>query len=146
MNSIESPFLDKDLTPQDQISFAIAFQAAIKEIGKDQCMFIKRESIENNYLYEKDDLYPNIHYKDVTGTLSLYCKEKNLPLVVLKNSYNNRSLKSKHLLNLKNGEQAWVNGVPFFYHYGRGSVRKDNLYMVWVREAAKYLNLKGLLL
>ena len=112
------------------------------DISVSQFTIFKRKNIVENYLYEKDDLYPNIHYKDVTGTLSLYCKEKNLPLVVLKNSYNNRSLKSKHLLNLKNGEQAWVNGVPFFYHYGRGSVRKDNLYMVWVREAAKYLNLK----
>ena len=41
MNPIESPFLDADLTPEDQITFAIALQAAIKEIGKDQCWCLK---------------------------------------------------------------------------------------------------------
>ena len=37
----ESPFLDADLTPQDQITFAVALQAAIKEIGKTQCWCLK---------------------------------------------------------------------------------------------------------
>jgi len=41
MASIESPFLAKDLTATDQIAFAIAFQAAIKEIGKEQCWCLK---------------------------------------------------------------------------------------------------------
>ena len=45
-------------------------------IQKDQFMTIKRENIENNYLYEKDDLYPNIHYKDTCGTLALYCQKR----------------------------------------------------------------------
>ena len=71
-------------------------------------MFIKRESIENNYLYEKDDLYPNIHYKDTCGTLTLYAKEKELPYVILKNSFNDRSLTREHKLNLKNNPQAEV--------------------------------------
>ena len=44
MSPIESPFLDKNLTPQDQITFAIAFQVAIKELGKDKCWCLK----ENN--------------------------------------------------------------------------------------------------
>ncbi|MAG25862.1 hypothetical protein CMI47_09815 [Candidatus Pacearchaeota archaeon] len=112
------------------------------DISVSQFTIFKRKNIVDNYLYEKDDLYPNIHYKDVTGTLSLYCQEKNLSYVVLKNSFNDHSLKSQHLLNLKNGEQTWINDVPFFYHYGRGSVRKDDLYMDWMRESAKYLNLK----
>ena len=41
MTDVESPFLAKDLTPKDQITFAIAFQAAIKEIGKEQCWCLK---------------------------------------------------------------------------------------------------------
>ena len=44
MTPEESPFLDTDLTPQDQITFAIAFQVAIKELGKDKCWCLK----ENN--------------------------------------------------------------------------------------------------
>tara|TARA_R110002050_G_scaffold74150_3_gene159268 strand:- start:2721 stop:3527 length:807 start_codon:yes stop_codon:yes gene_type:complete len=109
------------------------------EIAKDQCMFIKRESVENNYLYEKDDLYPNIHYKDTCGTLTLYAKEKELPYVILKNSFNDRSLTHEHRLNLKNGEQSYINDRPFVYHFGRGSVRQDDLYHQWMKEASKYL-------
>ena len=44
MTNVESPFLTDDLTPRDQIAFAMAFQAAIKEIGKNKCWCLK----ENN--------------------------------------------------------------------------------------------------
>ena len=66
---------------------------------------------------------------------------KDKPFVILKNSYNDKSLKSEHLLNVPHGEQAWINKTPFFYHYGRGSGRADNLYLIWMKAAAKYLQM-----
>tara|TARA_Y100000004_G_scaffold187212_1_gene239702 strand:- start:126 stop:923 length:798 start_codon:yes stop_codon:yes gene_type:complete len=106
------------------------------------CQFclVKRDLIENNYLYEKDDLYPNIHFKDTAGMLGHYGVVRNESFVILKNSYNDRSLNPQHLLNLKHGEQAWINDTPFFYHYGRGSQRSDSLHDEWVEETNKYLN------
>jgi len=108
------------------------------------CQFtmVKRELVENEYLYEEEDLYPNIHYKDTAGMLGHYGVEKNLPFVILKNSYNDRSLRTEHLLNLNHGEQAWINDKPFFYHYGRGSGRSEDLYNTWLIEVSKYLELK----
>ena len=69
--------------------------------------------------------------------------QKNLPFVILKNSYNDRSLRNKHLLNLSHGEQAWINDKPFFFHYGRGSGRSEDLYNTWLTEVSKYLGLKS---
>jgi len=106
------------------------------------CQFtlVKRDLVENEYLYEKDDLYPNIHYKDTAGMLGHYGVEKDKPFIVLKNSYNDKSLQSQHLLNLNHGEQAWINNIPFFYHYGRGSQRENHLHDEWVVEVNKYLD------
>jgi len=111
------------------------------DLGTHCCQFtiVKRELIENEYLYEKDDLYPNIHYKDTAGMLGHYAIKKQKPFIILKNSYNDRTLTREHKLNLRNGEQAWINEKPIFYHFGRGSVRQDDLYHQWVSEASKYL-------
>ena len=107
------------------------------------CQFtlVKRNLVENEYLYEKDDLYPNIHYKDTAGMLGHYAVKENKPHVILTNSYNDLSLKRFHLLNLSHGEQAWINSKPIFYHYGRGSMRMDGLYTNWMKETARYLQM-----
>ena len=39
-----APFLDKDLTPEDQIAFAKAFQIAFQGIGKDRCWCMKKHT------------------------------------------------------------------------------------------------------
>jgi len=106
------------------------------------CQFclVTRDLVENGYLYEQYDLYPNIHYKDTAGMLGHYGVEKDESFVILKNSYNDRSLRPQHLLNLKHGEQAWINDIPFFYHYGRGSQRENYLHDEWVVEVNKYLD------
>ena len=113
------------------------------DLGTHCCQFtlVKRQLIENEYLYEKDDLYPNIFYKDTAGMLGYYAVQKNKSHVILKNSYNDRRLRNQHLLTLSHGEQAWINDKPIFYHYGRGSARADDLYLDWMREVAKYLNM-----
>ena len=43
------------------------------------------------------------------------------------------------MIPVANGEQAWVNGTPVVYHYGRGSGRDEELYKKWIHEASKYL-------
>lgn len=113
------------------------------DLGTHCCQFtiVKRDFVENTYMYEKDDLYPNIHFKDTAGMLGHYVVEKNAPHVILKNSYNNRSLKNKHLLRVNHGEQAWIGETPIFYHYGRGSARADTLYLDWVKATVEYLDL-----
>ena len=98
MASIESPFLAKDLTPKDQITFAIAFQAAIKEIGKEQCWCLKeynslalqgfKTTKVNIPLYKNKDARPLM--------LAMICSfyEETKPIIV------RRSIcKSKYCIN-----------------------------------------------
>ncbi|MBT4207259.1 hypothetical protein HOE22_02840 [Candidatus Woesearchaeota archaeon] len=106
-----------------------------------QWSILKRETIENNFYKEPGDLYPNCHYKDTYGLLSLWAKENNQPYIILKNSWNNRELKSEHLLNLSFGEEAWVNEVPFLHHGGRGATRSIDYYNEFRDEVIKYLEL-----
>ena len=37
---------------------------------------MKRSLFDSDFLYEEGDLYPNIHYKDTLGLLSLWEREK----------------------------------------------------------------------
>jgi hypothetical protein len=104
-----------------------------------QWSILKRETIENNFYKEPGDLYPNCHYKDTYGLLSLWARENNQPYVILKNSWNNRELKSEHLLNLNFGDEAWVNGVPFIHHAGRGATRSIDYYNEFRDEVIRHL-------
>ena len=106
-----------------------------------QWSVLKRETIENNFYKEPGDLYPNCHYKDMCGVLSLWVREYNKPYVVLKNSLEDRSLKSKHVLNVSFGEEGFINGIPFLHHAGRGSARAVDYYDTWKYEVTKYLNI-----
>jgi len=107
-----------------------------------QFSIIKRETIENNFYKEEGDLYPNCHYKDTYGLLSLWARENNLPFVILPNSANNPSLKSKHVINFMHGDEGFINGIPYLHHAGRGSARSQDKADQWVEITSKYLNIK----
>tara|TARA_R110000824_G_scaffold62061_3_gene164546 strand:- start:57 stop:914 length:858 start_codon:yes stop_codon:yes gene_type:complete len=106
-----------------------------------QWSIIKRETIENNFYAEEGDLYPNCHYRDTYGLLSLWARERNQPFVILKNSLEDQSLKSKHALNLSFGEEGFINGIPFVHHAGRGAARSADYYDTWIYEVTKYLDI-----
>lgn len=112
------------------------------DLGQDAQQFVtlKRETVESNYVDEPEDIYPNIFYKDTGGMLSYWALKNKKPFVILKNSFENPELKVYHLLNLKHGQQAWINNVPVMYHYGHGSMREESKYLEWISEASKYLN------
>ncbi len=96
---------------------------------------------DSDFLYEEGDLYPNIHYKDTLGLLSLWAREKNKKFFICKNSGHggDRSLVREHVLNIPNGEQGWINDTPFVYHYGRGTTRADDLKSSWIKAVSEYL-------
>jgi len=106
-----------------------------------QWSILKRETIENNFYKEPDDLYPNCHYKDTYGLLSLWARECNQPYVILKNSFEDHNLKSKHILDVPFGEEGFINGVPFMHHGSRGAIRSEDHYEKWIFEVSKYLNI-----
>ena len=110
-----------------------------------QFMFFKRED------FEKYDLYPNCEYVDGCGNITKCVLDNKEEIIICENSLWNPSLKDKHLLNLRCGEQAFIEDKPFFYHYGRGSSRglddtpesggsDDEYYKEWAIEVEKYLN------
>ena len=107
-----------------------------------QFSVVKRETIENDYYKEEGDLYPNCHYKDTYGLLSLWARETNKPYIILPNSWNDKSLKSKHLLKFKHGDEGFIDGVPYLHHAGRGSARSQDIANQWVDEVSEYLNIK----
>ena len=103
-----------------------------------QFSIMERATIENNYFKEEDDLYPNCHYKDTYGLLSLWAREKNQPFYICKNSTEDRSLKSFHALDF-NGDEGFINDKPFIHHGGRGATRTDDYYHTWIDIVTKYL-------
>ena len=105
-----------------------------------QWSIVKRETIENNFYKEEGDLYPNCHYKDTYGLLSLWAREQNQPFVILKNSLEDKSLKSKHALDIHFGEEGFINGIPFVHHAGRGASRSLEYVREWIDKVDKYLN------
>ena len=105
-----------------------------------QFSIMERATIENNYFREEGDLYPNCHYKDTYGLLSLWAREKNKPFFICDNSWNDRSLKSQHVLNVTYGDEGFINGRAFIHHGGRGATRTDDYYNNWIDVVTKYLN------
>lgn len=103
-----------------------------------QFSIMKRDTIENNYFKEEGDLYPNCHYKDTYGLLSLWARETNQPFYICKNSTEDRSLKSFHVLDF-NGDEGFINDIPFIHHGGRGATRTDDYYHTWIDMVTKYL-------
>ena len=106
-----------------------------------QWSILKRETIENNFYEEPGDLYPNCHYKDTYGLLSLWAREYDKPYVILKNSLEDKSLRSKHILKVNFGEEGFIDGVPFIHHVGRGAARSVDYYDTWKDAVTKYLDI-----
>ena len=57
--------------------------------------------------------------------------------------FENKSLKSKHALDVNFGEEGFINGVPFMHHAGRGAARHESYVKAWVDKVNKYLNNGG---
>lgn len=134
----------EDILPllEDNSFVSYCWRHDIDQALTPQWSVVKRETIENNFYKEEGDLYPNCHYKDTYGLLSLWAREKNQPYVILENSNENKSLVSKHALNLSFGEEGFINGVPFLHHMARGAMRSNNYFEQWITEITKYLNVK----
>ena len=84
-------------------------------------------------------LYPNCHYKDTYGFISLWARETNQPFYICKNSLEDVSLKNNHVLDVSHGEEGFINDIPFIHHGGRGATRTDNYYHTWIDMVTKYL-------
>ena len=93
----------------------------------------------------------NCDYRDMTGNMTWYAKQKGYNWLVLKNSYrdgiqndglhrNYNDLWKEHLLDIPYGEQAWLDDTPIFFHATRGGYRGNTALNLWVREVEKYFN------
>ena len=139
-------FLNKwvdDILPllEDNSFVSYSWRYDIDQALTPQWSILKRETIQNNFYEEQGDLYPNCHYKDTYGLLSLWAREKGLPYVILENSGNDAKLKSKHALDLNFGEEGFIDGVPFMHHAGRGAARSIDYYKKWKNVVTKYLDI-----
>ena len=126
------------------ISSRFEYNKGPKGFIEQQFMFFKREN------FEKYNLYPNCEYVDGCGNITKCVMDNDEEIMILENALWTPSLKEKHILNLRCGEQVFIGDKPFFYHYGRGSSRglddtpasggsDDEYYKEWVIEVTKYL-------
>ena len=90
----------------------------------------------------------NCDYRDMTGNMTWYAKQKGYPFLILDNSFEDKcrpkhKYKEQHVLNIKRGrhdtEQAWVNGIPIWFHHGRGGYRPTNSLDEWLEKTTEYL-------
>jgi hypothetical protein len=105
-------------------------------IARDQFLIYEREK------FESVRLIPDCSVGDTSGNITYYARDNNLKFHICSNSadpWGDISLKRFHVLGLPHGEQIFVNGTPFLYHYGRGSARDKSLYNLWVEKTTKYL-------
>jgi hypothetical protein len=114
-------------------NFLVTYMRYDLNIYRDQFLVIKRKDVEDN------ELYPNLDYKDGSGNITLFCESNKKDVHILNDSFSNKDLKNHHVLNLKYGEQLFVNEKPFFYHYSRGGSRDNNLYGDWLNSVTNYL-------
>ena len=132
----------KDLLPLliKNVFVSYAWRHDIDQALTPQFSVVERSTLENNYLFEPGDIYPNVHYQDTFGMLSLWARRKDENFCILVNSLNEPGLKSQHVLDVPHGEQGWIEGKPFVYHYGRGGGRNDYLYQLWIEKTNEYLD------
>tara|TARA_Y100001963_G_scaffold28565_1_gene38852 strand:+ start:38 stop:760 length:723 start_codon:yes stop_codon:yes gene_type:complete len=107
-------------------------------IAREMFMIFKREQ------FKEHNLYPDVSHVDSAGNITKYAQENELPFFILGNScFNEQGYFHRnselHLLDLPHGEQVYVDDVPFFYHYGRGTTRDEKTYEKWIKETKKYL-------
>jgi len=124
----------------------------IPEKGMCKTMFF----FSKRAIYEENNLYPNIDYRDSAGNLTYFAEENDKEYYVMRNTHWNAERRSvrnidyehvkkyhidaKHLLDIPYGEQAYINDIPIVFHQNRflyNRIEKNN---DWVTEASKYLN------
>ena len=115
--------------------FVSAMWRADYGIARDQFFIYDRET------FEKCDLVPNCDVSDTTGNVTHYALNNNKSFYICENSsdFGDLGLRSKHVLNLRHGEQIFICDIPFLYHYGRGSAREEFLYNDWIEKTTQYL-------
>jgi len=123
------PLLDENLFVSNRFDRGIA---------REMFMIFKRDD------FKKHNLYPDVTYVDSAGNITKFALDNNLPFIILGNSCfdengNFKRMSELHLLDLPHGEQVYINDTPFFYHYGRGATRDEDIYQKWIIEVKKYL-------
>jgi len=122
-------------------------------IARDNLFFSERklyDEIESeNYVERGVWKYSprNCDYRDMTGNITWYAKQKGHNWLVLKNSYRDRfrvdnGLWKEHLLNIPYGEQCWLDDIPIFFHATRGGYRNTDALKLWVTEVENYFKIK----
>ena len=113
-----------------------------RKIARPQFLITKRAACEAY----KVDL--SEAYQDSGGIFTKRSIEHNLPFLILNNSYNNKELQEIHAVDpgrviMNSGEQAFIkkdnNLIPFFWHFGRGTVK--GIDKNWFKLLEKYLEL-----
>ena len=125
---------------KDNVFISYQWRHDIDQALTPQFGLMERETIENNYFREEGDLYPNCHYKDTYGLISLWARETNKPFYICKNSTEDISLRAHHVLNI-HGDEGFINEKPFIHHAGRGAARTDDYYHNWITEVSQYLDI-----
>lgn len=115
--------------------FVSAMWRSDLNIARDQFFIYDREKFDNV------NLVPDCSIGDTSGNVTHFANDNNLPFYICENSstYGNISLRDRHILDLENGEQIFINDIPFLYHYGRGSAREKELYERWINVVGDYL-------
>ena len=130
----------EDILPMLEEAFLVSHRMdknkGPRGIIREMFMIFKRKE------FEKYNLYPNCEYVDSAGNITKCIIDNQEEVMILENSLWNPSLKKRHMLNLRGGEQAFIGDKPFFYHYGRGSSRGDDYYNEWIVEVTKILENK----
>ena len=87
-------------------------------------------------------------YRDMTGNITWYCREKKYPFLILENSFEDSHRvanykKRHHIINITEGlhdtEQAWCDGIPIWFHHGRGGYRPSGSLDEWITQTTNYL-------
>lgn len=125
---------------EENVFVSYSWRYDIDQALTPQFSIMERKTIEENSFREDGDLYPNCHYKDTYGLLSLWARETNRPFYICDNSWNDKSLKSHHALNVSHGDEGFIDNVPFIHHGGRGAARSDEYYHNWIDVVSKYLD------
>ncbi len=115
--------------------FVSAMWRSDLNIARDQFFIYDREKFDNV------NLVPDCSVGDTSGNVTHFANDNDLPFYICENSstYGDISLRNRHILDLENGEQIFINDIPFLYHYGRGSAREKELYERWINVVGDYL-------
>ena len=124
---------------EDNVFVASLYRNDLQYARTDEWSVMKRETLENNFYREPGDLYPSVHFADTDGLISLWARENQKPFFVVDNSFTNKILKDKHILNLSFGDECFIKGKAFLHHGARGSLKSDVDDRIWTDEVSRRL-------